>query len=155
MRPVESHVYRLAMACCWAAFAWLFAFEVGPVVESAAAPIRARQTVEVVERTEQRLCWRWSSVKLRPAISDNIDLFIVAAGDRLVGAPFFRETGMPWRLSGTVGAGPQSIVMCALLPPHLGRDAPVRIEQVIQYRGWHDLWPVLVRVPDVMWTGSP
>lgn len=122
----------------------------GPGIESRLFPVRTDQRVDEIVREPHRLCWRWSSMKTRSAISDNIDVFIHdGTGDRLVAYVFDRDTAFPWRIGGNVPAGYQEAHLCVLLPPRVGRDTPLRVEQIIYYRGWLGLWRTEVRVPDV------
>ena len=127
------------------------AVPLGPMLEARLYPVRIDQSVEDLQRTADRLCWTWVSVKARNAVSDNMDVFLddLTDGDRQVLAIFERESGMPWARSRAVAIGPHRQSYCVLLPPSVKPSHRIRLEQTAFYPGWHGLWHVALSLPTI------
>lgn len=132
---------------------------VGPFVEEIFFPIRADQAIRVIERTDARLCYAWTFVKLRERISDNEDSFLDVDGvPSGVVAPYDMETGYPWgvaRFAVPPRATAYTLRHCIALPPIVKPTDTVRIRQTAFYPGWGGLWRLSVPFPDVVSEGAP
>lgn len=129
----------------------------GPWIEARFWPIRIEQTIEVVERGDQRLCWIWHSTKVRVAASDDIDVHLIVRGDRAnryTIAVYRREDRMPWSRNGALGVGRHHLPFCATLPPRVTDADDLLIEQVAWFPGWLGLWRTPLVIPDVVSPGA-
>lgn len=132
-----------------------------PAAESRFFPIRTGQSIENIERRDGRLCWDWVSYKAENRVSDNLDLFIDVPGALgAVGAPFEKETGLPWvrsRAAAPFQWHRQSY--CILVPPYVKPSDPITVRQIAYYPGrlslfGQSLWHVALRMPNVVSGGA-
>ncbi len=79
------------------------------------------QSIEDVVRTPSRLCWTWVSIKARPLVSDNMDVFLETSTDQVVLAVFEKETGLTWGSSRAVGLSPAPAVLLSAATPKCER----------------------------------
>lgn len=135
----------------------IFARGFGPAIEGRVAPIRGAQSVAVIERNEDRLCWAWTFDKVRAHIaSDNIDVFIGTPSVPSASWTIYnRDTGMPWGIvSQAVEPGRHTLNYCVPLPPYVHASDTVRVRQTAYYPGLLDLWRLSVPFPDVVSPGG-
>ena len=153
MSPGELRFYKVLVLPCLAAIAYLAAVAFGPTIESRLAPARVEQSVEVIIREVDRLCWNWRSMKVRPLAAEDIDVVLIVRGDRMISSVFSAATGMPWRQLGAVSVGPHVQRYCLTLPPHVSSTDAVKIEQTVFYPGLGGLYRFASRIPDVVSPG--
>lgn len=153
MRRGELRAYTALTVACGLAWALLSGFLAGPTVEGRYFPVRTDQRVADVARADGRLCWTWSSLKVRPAATDDLDVFLHVGdgGERMVVAPFGAADGQPWRRAAAAPIGPFTKRYCVAIPPHVPDGAHLRVEQTLYYRGPLGLWRVPLAVPDVVY----
>lgn len=144
--------WRIYVPLAAAVLLFLVTSPFGPAIETRFWPVRGAQFVQVVERTDARLCWTWTFDKLRPLASDNIDVFIgTPAVPSASTTVFNRATGMPWGITAqAVSLGVHTMTWCVLLPPYVGPHDSVTVRQTASYPGWAGLWRLPVEFPDVV-----
>ena len=129
-------------------------FLLAPYAETNLAPVRIDQTVTDITRSGTRMCWTWTSTKVRDLVSDDVDVYVHAAGQRSVGYVFREADRLPWSAPGATRLGVTLQRWCTILPPSIeGRDH-VRIE----WRAWYPAvlpWSRFpLRLPDVVSPGA-
>jgi hypothetical protein len=150
MSAGEFKAYKVALAGCVLAWVLLAVFLAGPLVVANAFPFRTEMRVDRIERTRERLCWDWSGLKVREGATDDLDVYLYAAGiaGRMVVSVYGEGDGIPWRSVGSTPVGPFHKRYCV----ELGRipaSAPVRLEMTAYYHDAFGLLRVPQRMPDV------
>lgn len=130
----------------------LVALFAGPLLEQSMFPVRIEHAITNVVRGSDRLCWTWTSTKIREGASDNVDVFLYAGdGRRAILYLFAEGTGRPWGPSGALPIGErQAQRWCAPIPPHVAATETIRVEQIIYYPGFLRLWTTRARLPDLI-----
>ena len=129
-----------------------------PYIEVRYWPIRGPQSIRVIERTPERLCWAWTFTKLRDVASDNIDAFLTINGQPGgVSMVYEMESGRPWGLTKYAVSPrpePYTLHQCAPLPPYVRENDEVMVRQVAYYPGFGP-WRLSVPFPDVVSNPEP
>lgn len=146
--------WRLYWPVAVLAFLLIGAPLVGPSIEGRLRPIRGAQTITNIIRTDARLCWDWTFVKLRVSASFNLDAFLeVNSKPGGVTGVFELESGRPWGiLKYAVSPRPEPYTLryCISLPPYIGQGDAVVVHQQAYYPGLLGLWTLTVPFPDVV-----
>ncbi len=131
------------------------ALQFGPRIEASQFPVRIDQTVHDIERDGSRLCWTWSSWKVRDLRSDDMDAYLWVRSQRYVVAIHRAADGQPWTPAGAMPVGgPHHLRYCTTLPPSVLQSDGVRLEQVAWFPGLLGLWRLPLHLPDVLSPGA-
>lgn len=125
----------------------------GSQLETRLFPVIANQSIPAhsVTRTGRWLCWSWVRDKLRSPRALNLDVTLETAdGDRSSPEIINSATGLPWHTGGAMPPGHYETPFCLVLPEFTPEGQPVRVRQVITYRGFLGLWDLSVPVPELV-----
>lgn len=141
--------------------------KVGPSVENILFPKRIHDQNIGATRSADRVCWVWSSDKVRNGLADNVDVFLdVLTPDGHTKNTFVPTltnmiTGLPWQSANVlhVKVGDHSEVpYCVDVPSVIAPSDRVRVRFTPIYHGWQDLWDLPLRTPDIVdppWAEAP
>lgn len=152
---------RRAFALAWIASAATLAGLVidkgGAALETALAPVRVHNVNSDVRRYPDRICWTWSSDKLRAAFSDDVDVHLDLidregrVGNTFVPYLYREDTGEPWQSGLALGVGHYDLPYCVELPRRLiGTSVRLRVRFTPQFHGWRNLWTLPIWTPDIV-----
>ena len=131
-------------------FLALVGIKAGPSLEANLAPVEINQTITNVERSDRRLCWRWTSDKVRD-IAGEWDQGVIEVGSENYVLFIYEKADLsPWRKSRDVGLGLHSRDFCVDLPEYIKANTRIILHQTIFYDGWMKLWRLQGTVPDIV-----
>lgn len=130
---------------------------VAPRLEIALWPVFGRQEISDISRTDSRLCWMRLSEKFRAPEVQNYDVFldrVSAASGKVVHSfpEIFNEAppNDPVSTERAPMTGWNRRRLCILLPLDVKPDQPIRLRQVIHFRGFLGLWDIPIPLHSIL-----
>ena len=161
MSPALRWFWRIYIPVALLALLGMPTLALGPVVESRLDPPRTSNENLHPTRTPDRVCWVWSSDKLRMAFSDDVDVHLDvldragAVQRTFVPALYNALTGLPWQSGLSLSIGHHEIPYCIDLPRTVRAESRIRIRFTPIVHGWLGLWPLPIWTPDIAAPPAP
>ena len=128
-------------------------------IEARIAPVlvNIRVVPGSIDRSGHRLCYAWTSDKLRAVPLENVDVFLdqPRTGDRTWPEVKDRATGRAWHRQGAYPVRPDNLhQQCVDVPDDVDPADPLLLHQTLLFGGWGG-WYVPVTMPDISIAGTP
>lgn len=149
-RPSWEWVWPIAITL---GVLWMIA----PRAELWLRPVFGHQEIGDISRVDGRLCWTRLSEKFRAPEVQNYDVFldrVSAASGKVVHSfpEIFNEASpnQPVSTERAPAVGWTRRRLCIQMPLDVKQDQPVRLRQVIHFRGFLGLWDIPNPLPSIL-----